>query len=528
MKKLIIITLICFTNIFGQEMPAFSPEIKRVAVFKNGYTFTYREAETATLNGWAYTTNVPIGVLGTVWGYSTTPDVKVSRLLASDTLTEKEESVRLASLLQILTANEGSRIRFQTFLYDERKTYEGVFQIVGGEGYSIIGLKTETGTIFVPFSSAYNIEILGKFENQKIVKTPKNENRLAIKVDGAKNNEKVNIGVAALERGISWIPAYRIEAKGEPIKEAKIELEAMLINDLADMNNSDVYFVVGVPSFLFQNQVSPLSLGGAFGGVSSNISQTIGNNYSNAVMAETKNRSSESDILQPSPTSEDEEQVSSSSATQLFLYEGKQVDLKKGERLSMKLFSRSVPCSEVFEWTIEDGNYQTSNSGTARNQTNRIWYGLKLTNTTGMPWTTAPAVAFYDWKPIGQNLMTFTPNGSDNVLRITTATEVIGKHEIEEIDRLPKQIRENGKMQSYDLITLEGRIQLQNKRKVPIDVVLNRNVTGEIVSATNAGKIAKDGSNLQTLNPNSNVKWNVTIPSGETEVKYSYKYYLRK
>jgi hypothetical protein len=532
MKKLLIITLlfICFANTFAQEMPLFSPEIKRVAVFKNGYTFTYREAETATINGWAYTTNAPVGVLGTIWGYSTSPDVKVSRLLASNTLTEKEENVRLASLLQILSANEGSRIRFQTFLYDERKTYEGVYQIIGGEENPTIGLKTETGTIFVPLSSAYNIEILGKLESQKILKTPKNENRLAIKVDGAKNNEKVNIGVAALERGISWIPAYRIEAKGEPIKEAKIELEAMLVNDLADMKNSDVYFVVGVPSFLFQNQVSPLSLGGAFGGVSSNISQTIGNNYSNAVMAETKNRSSESetDILQASPTSEDEEQLSSSSATQLFLYEGKQVDLKKGERLSMKLFSRSVPCSEVFEWTIEDGNYQTSGSGTARNQTNRIWYGLKLTNTTGMPWTTAPAVAFYDWKPIGQNLMTFTPNGSDNVLRITTATEVVGKHEIEETDRLPKQIRENGRMQSYDLITLEGKIQLQNKRKVPIDVVLNRNVTGAVASATNSGKIVKDGSNLQALNPSSNIKWNITIPSGETEVKYTYKVYVPK
>jgi hypothetical protein len=526
MKKLIVITLlfVCFNNIFAQEMPSFSPDIKRVAVFKNGYAFTYREAETATQSGWAYTTKTPVGVLGTVWGYSTTPNIKINRLLASSTETEKSDVVKIGSLPEILMANQGSRIRFQTFLYNEKKSYEGIYQIIGGENYPTIALKTETATLFVPFSSAYNIELLGDFESKKTVKIPQTENRLSIRVEGAKDGEKINLGVAALEKGISWIPAYRIEAKGEPIKEAKIELEAMLINDLGDMKDSSVYFVVGVPSFLFQNQMSPLSLGNVWSGVSSNIA---GNNFaSNAIMTQTESKSVREEV-DISPTSPDEEQVAAASATQLFLYEGKQIDLKKGERMSMKLFSVTVPCSEVFEWTIEDGRNQTDYS-TAPSQTNRIWYGLKLKNTTGMPWTTAPAVAFYDWKPIGQNLMTFTPSGTENVLRITTATEVIGKHEIEELERLPKQIRENGRPVSYDLVTLEGKILLQNKRKEPVDVVLRRNVLGGIVSVSDAGKISKDGTNLQALNPSSNIKWNITIPSGEKEIKYTYKVYVPK
>lgn len=526
MKKLIIITLFCFTNTFAQEMPSFTPVVKRVAIFKNGYAFTYREAETTTNNGWAYTTKTPVGVLGTVWGYSTTPNIKVNQLIASDTVTEKSESVKMGNLQQILVANEGSRIRFQTYLYEERKTYEGTYQIIGGELYPIIAVKTENGTMFIPFSSAYNIELIGKFETQKEVKILGRENRLSIKVDGAKNGEKVNLGVAALEKGISWIPAYRIEAKGEPIKEAKIELEAMLLNDLDDMKDSSVYFVVGVPSFLYQNQVSPLSLGGTFGGVTNNLSQSLGNNFaSNAIMTQIV---SVQETVSVSATSTEEEQVASSSATQLFLYEGRQIDLKKGERMSMKLFSVTVPCSEVFEWTIEDGGNQTDYRQTAPSQTNRIWYGLKLQNTTAMPWTTAPAVAFYDWKPIGQNLMTFTPAGSENVLRITTATEVIGKHELEELERIPKQIREYGKMVSYDMVTLEGKIILQNKRKQPVDVVLTRNIVGEIVSATDSAKKTKDGTNLQALNSYSNLKWNISIPGGEKEIKYTYKVYVRK
>ena len=63
---------------------AFSPEIKRIAVFKNGYAFTYREGEARIgTGGWAYTTRTPIGVLGTVWGYSAAPNVRVEQLLAS-------------------------------------------------------------------------------------------------------------------------------------------------------------------------------------------------------------------------------------------------------------------------------------------------------------------------------------------------------------------------------------------------------------------------------------------------------------
>ena len=52
MKNLLLIALCFFgaANIFGQESNSFAPEIKRVAVFKNGYAFTYREGE-ATTNG---------------------------------------------------------------------------------------------------------------------------------------------------------------------------------------------------------------------------------------------------------------------------------------------------------------------------------------------------------------------------------------------------------------------------------------------------------------------------------------------
>ena len=109
MKLTAIIALILL--ILGQTFAQtqFSPDIKRVAVFKNGYAFTFREAETATANGWAFTDKAPIGVLGTIWGYSKTPNVRVIELRTTETESEKQE--RVANMLDFLLANSGSRIR---------------------------------------------------------------------------------------------------------------------------------------------------------------------------------------------------------------------------------------------------------------------------------------------------------------------------------------------------------------------------------------------------------------------------------
>ncbi len=518
--------------LFAQNQTSkFDPEVKRVAVFKNGYSFTYREGEANLSNGWAYTNRVPIGVLGTVWGYTTLPNTKVTQLLASESETEKKESVRMASLLQILMANEGSRIRFQAGDYNEKKIYEGAYKVIGTDSQAVIAIKTETGTLLAPFSSIRNIELLDKFEINQIVKTLEKENRLSLKVEGAKDGEKMNLGIAALERGIRWIPAYRVEVKGEPIKEAKLELEAMLVNDLTDLKNSDVYFVVGVPSFMFQNEISPLSLNSTFAGVSTGFRRDAGYN-SNAIMSQVSSREIAMDGADISPTSPDEERVASSSAEQLYLYQANQVNLKKGERMSQRLFSLTVPCTEVFEWTITDSTQAEANYARSAPITqpliNQVWYGLRLKNTTGMPWTTAPAIGFRDWKPLGQNLMTFTPTGGENILRITPATEVIGTHNLEEKSREPKQIRQSGSIYEYDLVTVEGTIKLKNVKKQPIELVMTRNVTGDVTSATDAGKITREGFNLQAVNPNSLIKWNLTLPTGEKEIKYSYKIFVRR
>lgn len=559
MKRIFAIIALLGSTISGvfAQTPSteFKPEVKRVAVFKNGYAFTYREGDARTIGGWAYTTNTPIGVLGTVWGYTTAPNTRITQLLASEA--EKRETERVSNIAEILLANEGARIRF---IDNYNKAFEGTYEIVSrhrnftlpltpSSGYTeeyrddaiVIALKTESGLMFFPAGTIRNLEVVGQPKLEKI-KTSK-ENRLALKVDGVRDGENINLGIAALERGIRWIPAYRVEVKGTPIKEAKLELEAMLINELTDLQNTEVNFVVGVPSFLFQDAISPLSMNTAFAGVSGYFAGGPGSTrrdaYSNAIMGQRAGGDlAEAQTEDGLPTVTAEDRTASFSAEQLFLYQSNQISLKKGERSSLRLFSLIVPCSEVFQWTISDSPqtaslYLSSSSDavvppSTTDLANRVWYALRLKNTTGMPWTTAPALSFREWKPLGQDMLTFTPIGGENILKVTPATEIIGTQKLEEKSRVREQVRYSGSTYEFDLVTVEGTIKLKSIKKEPVEIVITRNLVGEVVTATDAGKISREGLNLQAVNPNSIVKWNLTLPSGEKEIRYTYKVYVRR
>jgi hypothetical protein len=543
---------------------SFSPEIKRVAVFKNGYAFTYREGEARISNGWAYTTRVPIGVLGTVWGYSTLPNVRVQQLLASQD--EAGASERVTNTAEFLLANVGRQVRIETQFTENGKFLTGTYEILKpdienlspqqrnspsyGTAYSYydlqnltIALKTESGVKVFPAQTIKTVEVIGEAKTL----LAKKSNRLGLKIEGAKDGQSINLGVAALERGIRWIPAYRVEVKGLPIKEAKLELEGMLINELTDLNNTEVNFVVGVPHFLFQDMMSPLSMNTAFAGVSSYFQQNNRNenSYSNALMSQVSSRDARmrtvsEDGVTPSPTLVDEEKLSSFSAEQLFLYKSDQISLKKGERASLRLFSLTVPATEVFEWTLSDapdtqnrylnssGNYSDRQQSLLQDLSTKVWYALRLKNTTGMPWTTAPALSFREWKPLGQDMLKFTPVGGEEILRVTPATEVIGTNTLVEKERVRERLRWNGSDYEFDLVTVEGTLKLKNVKKQPVEIVLTRNLVGDVISAGDGGIVSKEGLNLQAVNPNSIIKWNLTLPGGEKEIRYTYKVYVRK
>jgi hypothetical protein len=536
---LFLMILACASHSFAQAA-AFNPKLKRIAVFKNGYVFTYREGEAQPVNGLAYTTSMPVGVMGTVWGYTTSPPARVAQLTAGES--EKKEVQRVSDLEELLLANEGLRVKVK----GHDRYYEGelialtprrkeiapmnaasVALRTEGAGSYDLAVKTAEGLFVIKAGYYSQVEILGAAKLEKIVTSK--ETRLTFKTEGATG--KVGLGVAALERGIRWIPAYRIQLQGDPVREARLELEAMVINELADLDESEVHFVVGVPHFLYKDIVSPLSLNSAFAGVSSYF-QTNANAYSNAIM--TQSRAGELRRLEELDTerglvSGPEDQLPAASADELFIYRADQLSLKKGERASLRLFTLNVACTEVYDWDVPDStDAGYGESRPVQNLANGVWFGLKMKNQTQMPWTTAPAISFRDWKALGQDMLSFTPVGSDVFVRVSPAIEVIGKHQLEEKSRVRQIIRLGNDANEFDVVTLEGVIKVKNTKKQPVNVVLKRRVNGAVSFISDNGVAKRQGAGVEAVNPNTNIRWELTIPPGEKELRYTYKTYIKR
>ncbi|MGQ9461907.1 MAG: hypothetical protein ACUVTP_03500 [Candidatus Fervidibacter sp.] len=85
-------------------------------------------------------------------------------------------------------------------------------------------------------------------------------------------------------------------------------------------------------------------------------------------------------------------------AAQMVFYETPLLDLKVGERASLVLFSQTLPCREVFEWTIDEIELRPSTSERSvpsiRPLATSFWYALVLRNTLKVPLTIGIATAY--------------------------------------------------------------------------------------------------------------------------------------
>jgi hypothetical protein len=525
----IILSCLLLACCVAAQTPAFSPEIKRVAVFKNGYAFTYREGETKTANGFAYTERIPIGVLGTIWGYANAPNARVTQLMASES--DEKTEARARNPVEFLLANEGARIRIEkTYVRD--KVFEGVYEILrpkedelrlatSSEGELLtkltVALKTAEGVLLIPAAQIQSFEIIGGAK--WTLAALKKERRLTLRAEGVTDGETINLGIAALERGIRWVPNYRLSLLNAT--EARLELEGLLINELTDLKNSEVNFVVGVPHFFFQDTVSPLSLNQAFAGVSQYFAGENRNALTNSISSRAKMGEDLTARGRPltDPEAEALEEAKAAAADQLYLYKVDGVTMKKGGSASVRLFSTNIPCREVFDWQVRDGNTNANDAS--------IWYTIRLKNQTGRPWTTAPLLVMRDWQPVGQDLLRFTPNGNENTLRVTPATEVIGTHTLAEKSRQNVTLRIDGEPQTYRLVTVEGSLKVRNTRPEPVEVAITRNLSGTVLAASDGGAFNRNAANLEGINTNSVITWNLTVAPGERIVTYSYKTYVK-
>jgi len=361
------------------------------------------------------------------------------------------------------------------------------------------------------------------------------------------------VGMVYLQKGVRWIPDYQIELL--PKHEAKLTLQGTLINELADLEDVTVRMVVGVPSFMMKEQMSPMALReiglrlGTYFAPPGSPRSPVDTGYQMFANHPVMSQSEAPIIVGAAPGVN---VPGEGQREDLFLYHKPVLSLKKGERAVVQLLTVKVPYQDIYTWDVPPipPKEMWRHLGSGQQQTlakltgARAMHELRLTNTGKDPWTTGPATLFKGGTPLGQQLMTFTSVGNKVDVPVTVATDLNTKKVETETAR-----KHNIRIGRYDFtrVDLRGKLTVTNFKNRDVQMIVRRQLIGTAGEATLGGKVelanvAEEGwtagatpwywGSLPTwwhgANPLSKITWELKIPKGKAvTLEYSYHYFYR-
>ena len=179
----------------------------------------------------------------------------------------------------------------------------------------------------------------------------------------------------------------------------------------------------------------------------------------------------------------------------------------------------------------------------------KVQHKIRLSNSSKVPLTTAPALILSGERVLAQGLMIYTSPGAETDLDITTAVDIQVKKTDNETKRTPNATNWQG--DSYGRIDLAGKIMLTSFRKDAAEVEVVRHVLGNVDSAVD-GKVEMvntfedssytSGSGLHPewwgyyswpfwwnhFNGVGRITWNTKLaPDQPLELSYTWNYYWR-
>lgn len=578
------------------EAPKFTPKVTHVTAFKDGHALVMARGKATLQDGWCRTTEVPAPLLGAFWGFVSDEKLRVDRISAE--LVETQESRPCLSLDEMIEANAGKDVVITEKLsgdppatvqhagkllgilkHESKREEKGMAP--GADQYDRYGnyrsnpsvavtreVPAELEASFVMVQTADgvhlvqrgNIQSMAIGDKAPVTTTVKKEKQRTVSMHVAAEKgaapAEAEVGLVYVERGVRWIPDYRVELLEN--RQARLSLQATIINDLADLEDVELNLVVGVPSFIMAGEMSPMALRESGLWLSSYFSPPGrggdgGSTYlSNAMMSQRAGPTrGETSAVGGGPDVPSEGQMED-----LFLYSQPHFTLKKGGRAVVQLVQVTVPCEDVYTWDIpsvpppemwENVNRDELRQTIAALSGAKAMHKVRLTNTGSVPWTTGPAAVFKKGALLSQQLMTYTSLKNQVDLPVTIATDLNTKKEETETGREPNALTIN--RTNYAKVVLHGKITVTNFKNKAAKVYVRRLTLGKATAATAEGKIVQvnaiesdellgEGGRAYwwswpgwwfRANSVSRISWEVNVPAGESvTVEYDWYYYCQQ
>jgi len=153
-----------------------------------------------------------------------------------------------------------------------------------------------------------------------------------------------------------------------------------------------------------------------------------------------------------------------------------------------------------------------------------VWHCLRLTNSGGLPWTTAPAMTTQDGRVMGQDILRYTAPGGEALLRVTQAVQ-IGAEQLEvETEREPGAYKVG--RDSYDIVHVRGTLRVNNHKAAPVDLRITRTLNGQVSESQPKADVSTLASGIGNVNPAQKLTWEIAVAANEArDITYDYKYY---
>lgn len=476
--------------------------VKEVTVFKDGHAYVVHQGTMPVdAAGNVLLDLLPNPVLGTFWPYSANAATPLQSVTAGRRRVTVEQTA--LTVRELLEANpgaealitEGTKPAYQaTIVKALVRSTEEVEKTAPAPGTeplpqkgNVLLLKTVEGTKAVSMDAISDVKFVGKYETK--LAHEEYRNLLTMKLDwaGQPAAKSAEVGMAYVQKGIRWIPNYRVELDGKG--KAVVKMQATLINELTDLKDATVNLVVGVPSFAFKDTADPIGLNQALVQLSPHFHADASTQFalSNSIM--TQQAGFNGRAVAPPPAPNLGPDIGGVQSEDLFVFTVKNVTLAKGQRMVLAVSQQSLDYKDVYTLDVPYApplELRQANAGANAEVAKlmaapKVQHKVRLTNGGAQPFTTAPALIVKDGKVLAQGLMTYTSKNTTVDLALTTAVDVKAKKKDKETKRTPNAQTFNG--DAYWRIDLASSIELTNHGPKPIEVEVTRHVLGNLDKA---------------------------------------------
>ena len=552
--------------------------VREITVFKDGHAFVLHEGDVATDEaGNVHLDYLPTPVIGTFWPYSADAKVKLDSVAAGRHRVGLERTA--LSIRDLLEANIGSTIRIREARLVDGKMESAIYNCTilsipkrsakeleasapAGNGPQlaepgqIILLRSEEGTRAVPIATIQDVTFLDNPTAQVAYEEIRNLLRLKMNWGDEKPKKTVKVGLTYLQRGIRWIPQYRLTLNGDGT--VKVQLQATLLNELTDLKDVRANLLVGVPTFDFKDTVDPISLQQSVAQLSQYFEgdSQMSNSFSNGLMTQQAFRMTERPRTNPQGNTVDlgPNVAGSGQNESMFMFTIRGITLAKGERMVLPVGEWTMKYEDIYRLEIPirppaevRGNFNTDQQQRIAEmmKTPKAKHVIRITNSEKTPMTTAPALIVSEKGILGQGMMTYTAPGAAVDIVVTTAVNVGVAHTENELKRTANARKFGG--YDYDQIDMDGKIRITNFKTEPIKVEVVRTTLGLVSEAGQDGRISRPGAWQADeadqpvwwswyswpgwwhhMNSRSQVNWEFKIEAGkEIELPYKWNYFWR-